>query len=135
MTRPTPPRSGPAEVGYPPGLQTETRRYGVGPDGQRDNWIVLSSVPGSLGPVTETREVIYGPWRPEGTRSPRPAAIEDLQHVMTLALQAMAENDACADPDDPDWRGPAVEQFRRDLAALGVTAAELDAAGIKLDNP
>ncbi|HEY2088547.1 MAG TPA: hypothetical protein VGH54_21330 [Mycobacterium sp.] len=63
----------------------------------------------------------------------RQEALADLEHALTLALQAMAINDCCADEDDPDWRGPAVAQFRADLAALGVTDDELDAAGIRLD--
>jgi hypothetical protein len=61
----------------------------------------------------------------------RAIALADLEQVLALALQAMAENDCCADPDDPDWRGPAIEQFRADLISLGATPAELDAAGIK----
>lgn len=60
----------------------------------------------------------------------RRAALADLEQVMTLTLQAMAANSHCPDADDPDWRDPAVAQFRRDLIALGVTDAELDAAGI-----
>lgn len=63
--------------------------------------------------------------------SGRDAALEDLEHVLTFALQAMADNDACADPDDPDWRAPAIAQFRRDLRSLGVADDELDSHGIK----
>jgi hypothetical protein len=114
---------------------TDDRRYGIGPDGVRKSWFILGTVPGARGPFTETRTVVYGPWRAKGEPDPRVAAIADLEHVMALALQAMSENDACADPDDPDWRGPAIDQFRRDLTALGVTPAELDAAGIKRDTP
>jgi hypothetical protein len=62
----------------------------------------------------------------------RDVALADLEQALTLALQAMADNDCCADPDDLDWRGPAIEQFRADLRALGVTDAELDTAGIRL---
>lgn len=64
----------------------------------------------------------------------RRQALADLNHVMALALQAMSDNDAGVNPDDPDWRGPAVRQFRDDLIALGVTAEELDAVGIKEDS-
>lgn len=61
----------------------------------------------------------------------RRQVLADLEQVLTLALQAMSDNDACADPDDPDWRGPTIRQFRADLMAFGVTAEELDAVGIK----
>lgn len=71
--------------------------------------------------------------RPEQvTTATRAESLRGLEHALTLALQAMADNDCCADPDDPDWRGAAIEQFRADLIGLGVEPSELDAAGISL---
>lgn len=72
------------------------------------------------------------PAAPVAAPSDRRAALEDFEHILTLALHAMAEIDCCAAEDDPDWRGSAVEQFRKDLRALGVTDFELDLVGIRL---
>lgn len=68
-------------------------------------------------------EVLYAP--PVMVPGSRLEALRDLEHVATLAIAQMGH-----DRGTPEW-ATAVRQLRADLAALGVTAAELDEAGIK----
>lgn len=75
--------------------------------------------------VTDEKRLI-GPWIPAAPSvstdrtDERRAALADLEHVLTLALCEIDDEDKAA----------AVEQFRGDMLALGVRADELDAAGL-----
>jgi hypothetical protein len=61
----------------------------------------------------------------------RAEALTDLEHALTLALSGMDSPVDIGLPLAEHERVEAIEQFRSDLIALGCTAAELDAAGIK----
>lgn len=92
--------------------------------------------------VIEAIDLAVAEHDPDRDGEIRESALNGIHTIVSLAIQSVLANDCCAD-DDEDvevLESRCVEDARRYLTGLGVTAAEMDAAGIKTtptmaDNP
>lgn len=83
------------------GTRTDTNRYGYAPNGNRESWVILCTVPGARGPFTRRRTVTVGPWELDPTDNPSACprcltpVIDGTRHI-AITDPAVAEPGAAA---------------------------------------